>query len=114
MSVDTMLKTLVRRIEAETAAMRFMRAARALDRRYRPDQPRVPAGNPDGGEWTPIGSRDSTPVGTANIATLIDQRVGVGEKGMIRSCTYIDADGKMYTRMIDAIDLCPPILRVSR
>lgn len=24
----------------------------ALRRKYRPDQPRVPAGNPDGGQWT--------------------------------------------------------------
>lgn len=25
-----------------------------LDRRYREDQPRVPAGNPDGGQWNAI------------------------------------------------------------
>ena len=26
-----------------------------LERRYRPDQPRVPAGSPDGGQWTAAG-----------------------------------------------------------
>ena len=29
----------------------------ALERRYAPDQPRVPAGNPDGGQWTLGGNR---------------------------------------------------------
>lgn len=28
----------------------------ALDRKYDPDQPRVPSGNPDGGQWTSGGS----------------------------------------------------------
>ena len=28
------------------------RVSAAKDRKYSPDQPRVPAGNPDGGQWT--------------------------------------------------------------
>jgi len=31
----------------------------ALIRKYDPNQPRVPAGNPDGGQWTSIGGEDS-------------------------------------------------------
>jgi hypothetical protein len=31
------------------------------DRKYRPDQPRVPAGNPDGGQWTEEGSGINDP-----------------------------------------------------
>ena len=31
----------------------------ALFRKYRPDQPRVPAGNPDGGQWTDGGGDGS-------------------------------------------------------
>jgi hypothetical protein len=31
-----------------------------LDAKYRPDQPRVPAGNPDGGQWTSEGGGSAT------------------------------------------------------
>ena len=31
-----------------------------LDAKYRPDQPRVPAGNPDGGQWVDAGGGDGT------------------------------------------------------
>jgi hypothetical protein len=51
------------RREGEIASMRcalasigldlaLVRLQRALARKYRPDQPRVPAGNPEGGQWT--------------------------------------------------------------
>src|SRR3712207_6683082 len=33
----------------------LLKLRRALWRKYRPDQPRVPAGNPDGGQWTSEG-----------------------------------------------------------
>lgn len=36
------------------AAQRYADALRREDK-YRPDQPRVPAGNPDGGQWTDAG-----------------------------------------------------------
>lgn len=39
------------------AARRVMRLLR-LEFRYSPDQPRVPAGNPDGGQWTDGGTAD--------------------------------------------------------
>jgi hypothetical protein len=38
-----------RRFEVQLALVRLQRALR---RKYRPDQPRVPAGNPDRGQWT--------------------------------------------------------------
>jgi hypothetical protein len=31
-----------------------------ISRKYNPDQPRVPAGNPDGGQWAGAGSGSST------------------------------------------------------
>lgn len=44
------------RLKWHLAAHNFQRAcnkfAAQLEHRYRPDQPRVPAGNPDGGQWT--------------------------------------------------------------
>jgi Bacterial CdiA-CT RNAse A domain len=51
------------RLKWLAAATRFelamLRHARAL--KYSPDQPRVPAGNPDGGQWTDGGGGSSSP-----------------------------------------------------
>ncbi len=67
-------------------AHRFMRPACAVDRapslydrKYSPDQPRVPAGNPDGGQWTGEGGNSPTPTRLAQL----DGRV-------------TDADGSPY------------------
>jgi hypothetical protein len=43
---------LAARLRHEAAAIRTTSAFRALERHYRPDQPRVPAGRPEGGQWT--------------------------------------------------------------
>jgi hypothetical protein len=49
------------RLKAEVAALKselkFRQLLRAL--KYSPDQPRVPAGNPDGGQWTSIAGNES-------------------------------------------------------
>lgn len=47
----------------------------ALDRKFNPSQPRVPAGNPDGGQWT-----DGDGSGTVRIAKPMG-RVDLGEIG---------------------------------
>jgi hypothetical protein len=51
-----------RRLAMDLAALEWrltaFNAALAFDefrRKYSPDQPRVPAGNPDGGQWTDAG-----------------------------------------------------------
>ena len=45
----------------------LLRVERAFALKYRPDQPRVPAGNPDGGQWTPGG--DAAETGADVVAT---------------------------------------------
>src|SRR6185437_6810331 len=45
------LKQLALDIQLDLTRLRFPRKA-TLARKYSPDQPRVPAGNPDGGQWT--------------------------------------------------------------
>jgi hypothetical protein len=40
------------RVRVMLADVKFELALRALGRKYSADQPRVPAGNPDGGQWT--------------------------------------------------------------
>jgi hypothetical protein len=98
-------------MERAAAEERFYLAAHRLrsyliETRYRPDQPRVPAGNPEGGQWTNDGGGHLQV--TAITWRLLDQRVGPGPNGLIRSCTYIDSTGIMRTIFIDAIRLCPP------
>ncbi len=56
MSVDQAIRTLTWRIKAATVEMRVGLALRVLERRYRPDQPRMPAGTPEGGQWTVDGA----------------------------------------------------------
>ena len=43
----------------------------ALARKYSPDQPRVPAGNPDGGQWTDGGGASATGVEDALIQEIL-------------------------------------------
>lgn len=40
------------RVKQELAEIKYELAWRRILRKFRPDQPRVPAGNPDGGQWT--------------------------------------------------------------
>ena len=90
-------------LQAHLASARFSRAAREF--KYSVDQLRVPAGTWEGGRWAVAGGVT---------ATLLGWRVGVSEGGMIRHCTYIDADGNMTTLVLDATDLCPPTIKVRK
>jgi hypothetical protein len=45
------LKQVVAEIQLDFTCLGFPRSA-ALARKYNPDQPRVPAGNPDSGQWS--------------------------------------------------------------
>ena len=42
----------------------------ALSSKYNPNQPRVPAGNPDGGQWTDGGSGSAAPMGDIGFGNL--------------------------------------------
>lgn len=42
----------------------------ALSRKYNPNQPRVPAGNSDGGQWTDGGSGSAAPIGDIGFGNL--------------------------------------------
>ncbi len=48
------------RVRILLADVKFELALRALGRKYSPDQPRAPAGNPEGGQWTSDGGGDSS------------------------------------------------------
>jgi len=100
------LRLFILRLRCAAAESRMTAALLALERHYRPDQPRVPAGAPEGGQWTSDGSAPARHVALAG--NLIAQRVGAGEMGLIRICTYIDLLGRQYSFEQDAIRLCPP------
>ena len=73
------------RLMSDLAALRvqlaFIKLDLVLRRKYRPDQPRVPAGNPDGGQWTSEGGgAGSTAVSRARrIAEVIQICVTSGK-----------------------------------
>jgi hypothetical protein len=43
-----------------------------LENRYRPDQPRVPAGNSDGGQWIAVGSSGAATANEMLVAQALD------------------------------------------
>lgn len=49
-----------------------------IDAKYRPDQPRVPAGNPDGGQWVDVGGGGTASAGVAATATA-DATINLNE-----------------------------------
>ena len=57
------------RTGVEPTSKELVRAIKFL-RKYSPDQPRVPAGNPDGGQWTSGGSSGETQDGWIDTALL--------------------------------------------
>lgn len=98
-------------IKLATLDLKLQSLEFALERHYRPDQPRVPAGHPQGGQWTRVGGsqpEDRTRIALAGV--LIMQRVGVGDDGMIRHCIFEDMFGRQRAREIDASESCPPTL----
>lgn len=121
MRMSAMADQLLPAIKPATLEIELKLLTRALERRYSPDQPRVAAGNPDGGQWTSGGGgagsssrvaggrpESRKPIKTALAGVLIMQRVGVGDSSLVRHCIYQDMFGRQYGFEQDAAKLCPP------
>jgi hypothetical protein len=78
------------RLRSEIAAVRVLKSAAQvallLKSNFNPNQPRVPAGNPDGGQWTRVGgssseagTSDETPPGGPLRITVRPR--GIGDNG---------------------------------
>jgi len=92
----------------------------ALERRYAPDQPRVPAGSPDGGQWTiGSGSGSDTNIGRSgnggNRSTQIalagrleQQRLSHMEGTYFWMCNYRDMLGRGFGFSLKITMQCPP------
>jgi hypothetical protein len=67
-------------IRLATLEMKLVALRGGLERRYRADQPRVPAGKPDGGQWT----RDGTATGRlpAGFARVAQNVSGIRKHGV--------------------------------
>jgi hypothetical protein len=112
MEVERAVRTLTLRMETAAAALRFETALRALERRYRADQPRMPAGTSAGGQWTDADGSSDHRQDAALAAPLIGQRVGIVETELKRMRTYIDMFGRQYSREVRAGEPCPRTLVV--
>jgi hypothetical protein len=107
MNSNLAIKRALDELEYAIADLQLDLAARNLERallelRYIPDQPRVPAGNPDGGQWTSEGSLPSTgrlPAGTQRVAQAMGRRAFSGylerqnylSREDVFECTYFDS-----------------------
>jgi hypothetical protein len=85
-----------------------LRALRcAVKAKFDPSQPRVPAGNPDGGQWTGTGgARDSTTVPGRPQGTAVDQLIHLAGDitGFTRhGINQTIARGVSPTAMLDAV-----------
>lgn len=98
-----------------TLELKLEALVHALERRYRDDQPHVPAGNSDGGQWTRVGgSQGEGRIRTTLAGVLVMQRVGVGEDRLIRHCIYQDMFGRQFGFEQDAAKPCPPTYRADQ
>jgi hypothetical protein len=107
MNSNLAIKRALDELEYAIADLRFDLATRNLERvllelRYIPDQPRVPAGNPDGGQWTDEGGLPGTgrlPAGTLRVAQNMGRQVFSGylerqnylSSEKLYECTYFDS-----------------------
>jgi len=105
------------------ADLKFDLVMRRLARKYSPDQPRVPAGSAEGGQWTDAGGGSgSTDAGSRRELTRIsassagsggqgggevEGQVGPGDSDLAEIQRRFAAGPKTYQR---CLDLCYPLL----
>ncbi len=97
-------------LQLTTLELKLDALVHALERWYRPDQPRAPRGTPIGGQWVPGGGGQSgnRRTRTALAGRLILQKVGIGDDGRLaRQCIYVDMLGRQYGFEQDASANCP-------
>lgn len=58
-------------LRRELAEVKFELTLRRIERKYDPNQPRVPKGNPDGGKWTTDGASDAGKDGGGSVDPIV-------------------------------------------
>lgn len=100
--------TAIRELRYHNASSRVLLALRALERRYRADQPRAPAGQPDGGQWIAVGTspRRRTAQGRVTFSGPLIKQNYDSATGTFQ-CTYYDAQHDYRFTVVVAADKCP-------
>lgn len=111
-ALERQIGVLTLRFRQQSAAATFVTVLRELERRNWEDQPRVPAGRREGGQWTDEDGTSEDRQGVALAAPLIGQRVGIVNTELKRMCTYMDMFGRQYSAEYLATEVCPPTLVV--
>jgi hypothetical protein len=68
LEVDNLSRRTSWKLAANVVKLRFEQFYRAFDRKYDPDQPRVPAGEPSGGQWTGDSGAINTRIAARSLA----------------------------------------------
>ena len=128
------LRYLLADLRLTLARRRFGRALDQLVRKYRPDQPRMPRGVPEGGEWTvdPNSARQQALAASEHLRVAVGPKcdgfsggcqmggtfgttghVQIGGKRLCMSCAvkFLGLEGLPYGEQIETIDLIDPNLR---
>ncbi len=87
----TVPPTLEKRMEAMEALRTLLAGLPAELKKYNPDEPRVPAGNPDGGEWTTESGHESPSGSTDETDAIEDSTANPVEYAAIETGTRTDA-----------------------
>jgi len=98
-------------IKLATLELKLHNFLHALERHYREDQPRVPAGQREGGRWTPVGGPvpQQDRVRTAFGAIYMFQRqVAHPVLGLARNCFYRDMLDRWFAVPMGIDKECPP------
>lgn len=98
-------------IKLATVELKLQSLEFALERHYRPDQPRVPAGHPQGGQWTSTGgqARKRERVRTAFGAIYVwERQVAHPVLGLARKCFYRDMLDRWFAVPVGIDKQCPP------
>jgi len=96
-------------IKLATLELKLHNFLAALERHYRPDQPRVPAGRAEGGQWTSVGGEARQPerVRTAFAAVKVFERQGPGAiRGLARECYYRDMLDRHFMVRVRLDEIC--------
>jgi hypothetical protein len=105
-TTDSQIETRLLRLRAQVAAAAVVTRLRLLADafKYDPDQPRVPAGSPEGGQWTSTGGANDDSLASD------EGRNQDGEVSVESILAIAPRLAAARTRLDRCIDICSPLL----
>jgi len=105
-NVAARLRHLAWLLSANSVETTFRRLVRAVEAKFDPNQPRVPAGDPDGGQWTDAGGGTAESSAESNQSTTSSSADVTGIIAFARR-QRLAGNPLNYQR---CLDLCYPLL----